>query len=170
MSKPSISLLVEVEDIMNNRLLTPVSDHPQDLSVLTQSQFLLARMIPHCSPASSWKPKPMVIDVRGDLWNSWVIASGKNGSRNIFLCFSTARSGYNQLGTFTSVMLLWCTKPIVNVAFGPRGWWQILSLTKRVYIQQIPHYCVMCENFAFWRRPIETTWIAGGIFYGRQDV
>jgi len=34
------SLLVEIENIPNNRPLTPVSDHPQDLSVLTPASLL----------------------------------------------------------------------------------------------------------------------------------
>ena len=44
------SLLVEVENILNNRPLTPVSDHPLDFSVLTPAS-LLTGTLDSCVPA-----------------------------------------------------------------------------------------------------------------------
>jgi len=73
------SLLVEIEIIiLNNRPLTPVSDHPLDLSVLTPAS-LLTGTLDSCLPADvfieadgfrrSWRSVQLLADC---FWKRWV--------------------------------------------------------------------------------------------------
>jgi len=72
------SLLVEIENILNNRRLTPVSDHPLDLSVLTPASLLTGTM-DSCLPADvlieadgfrcSWGSVQLLADC---FWKRWV--------------------------------------------------------------------------------------------------
>lgn len=72
------TLLCEIESILNSRPLTPMSDDPSDLSVLTPSHFLVGnqgRTIPERiltdipnNRLSRWQ---LVQTIRQHFWNRW---------------------------------------------------------------------------------------------------
>jgi len=114
------SLLVEVENILNNRPPTPVSDHALDLSVLTPAS-LLTGTLDSCLPADvfieadgfrrSWRSVQLLADC---FWKRWV---------KEYLPLLQHRQKWSKHSEiFALAMSFLCVKQTLNVVIGPRRW------------------------------------------------
>ena len=85
------TLMCEVEQILNNRPLTPVSEDPHDLDVLTPNHLLLRR-------ANDSFPPGVFIPADSYVKRKWcqvqyLVNFGQDGPKSIFRYFRRDRSG-----------------------------------------------------------------------------
>ena len=99
------TFLIEVERILNDRLITKIASHSRDPEALTPNALLKGHLEPFL---------PMGVFAKTDgyrkSWSSlvcWLIVSGVAGSRNTFLCCSRDKSGLWKAEIFKSVTLSW---------------------------------------------------------------
>jgi len=85
------TFMVEVESILNNRLLTPVSDSP-DISRYSPLWHCSQFVLPHHYHLMH-SLRLMGIAVPGELSNFWRTVFGNDGTRNSFLLWRIARNG-----------------------------------------------------------------------------
>ena len=76
------TLLVIAEGIINNKLLTPVSDDPNDLEPLTPNHLLIHDQLVFRSEYCSTKTT-CIVGGSGVKSNTWQMSSGDDGPRSI---------------------------------------------------------------------------------------
>ena len=94
------TLLCEVEKILNDRPLTPLSDHPDDHEPLTPNKLLLLKSNPSFPLMSSQNTTSMVS--AGAKRSVWRIHFGKDGLKS-----STCSSNETKMGLPSSKFRRW---------------------------------------------------------------
>lgn len=85
-----LTVMCEVEMILNSRPLTTISDDPNDLEPLTPNQLLLCNL---CSHREFLNQKTCMSDAVGAKYSTYWICSGPDGLKNTFRSCRSVRNG-----------------------------------------------------------------------------
>jgi hypothetical protein len=115
-----LTLLTQVEGIMNSRPITTVSDDPDCIEPLSPSQLLTLKR-PQVQPVDVFVKQDVYarrLAGDGDKCSSWLDYFGKDGSASTYPCSSVEINGPYRDVTSDSVTSCCCTTPTLHVARG----------------------------------------------------
>jgi hypothetical protein len=121
------TVMCEVEQILNNRPLTPSSNDPHDITALTPNHLLTACLLDYLQQTT------IMFDASGAKYNMSQTRSGRDGPKNIFRFFNKDRNGLNLYAISQSEILSSSLTTHLETYGAWDGTWIFIAIKKDLF-------------------------------------